>query len=231
MTCCADRHLHWRVLAAICCLLVVLLATMPGCAVAYLAGGMAQNYEYQKELIVPPAYEDLEGRSVAVVVNADMTTQYQFKDLVTKVSGGVAGTLQQEVPNILVKSPREVLRWQYATPQWSAQPLAEIAEQLNVERVVYIDILEFRLHPPGNTWEWEGVASAHVGVINRDGIMPDMFEDEFQVVARFPDVDYLDRAAATSASIDFGLTYEFIKRIGWLFYEHREPKYPDRFQQ
>ncbi len=37
--------------------------------------------------------------------------------------------------------------------------------------------------------------------------------------------------AATSAAIETGLLARFVKKTGWLFYRHLEPKYPDKYKE
>lgn len=199
------------------------------CAAFHLAGAMAQNYEYQKLIQVLPQYSGLEDQSIAVVVDADMATLYEHPDLVANIVGGVSGRIQENVPGARVIDPRVVLGWQYRTPQWNAMPYGQLTEELNVDRVVYIDIHEYRLNPPGNRWEWEGVCAANVGIIERGSFMPDSFADSFNVTARFPTMTGVSRSDAQESQVAFGLLSEFIKRAAWLFYEHEEPKYPDKY--
>lgn len=203
---------------------------LSGCEAAYLIGGMAQNFEYQKEVEVLAEY-DLSGKTVAVVVDADMVTLYEFPDLVAHVTSGVAARIQHNVPEVRVLDPRIVLSWQYNTPQWNAMPYGDIAEELNVDRVVHINIHEYRLHPPGNRWEWEGVCAADVGIIERGSFSPDTFADQFTVIGRFPTIKGVGRDAATAEQIEVGVLAEFIKRAAWLFHDHLEPKYPDKYRQ
>ena len=42
-------------------------------------------------------------------------------------------------------------------------------------RIVYLDVYEYRLHPIGNSWIWEGLCAANVGVIEADSFDPDLF--------------------------------------------------------
>jgi len=201
-----------------------------GCAVGSLIGGMMQNAEYQKQIEVLPKYDDLEGRTVAIIVDADMATLYQFPDLVDKITGGVTMRIGRDVPNVSVLRPQDVLAWQWRTMQWNALTYGEIAEQLGVDRVVYIEIYEYRLNPPGNQWLWDGVAAARVSVIERDGFDPDAFAETVDVIAKFPDIEGVDKTGATAYQIEMGLLADFIKRCAWVFHTHLEPKYPDRFR-
>jgi len=197
---------------------------------ANLGGGMAQNFEYQKELQILPKYSGLEGKRIAVVVDADMSLLYDYPALVNTVTGGVTARIGHYVPNASLVNPDAVIAWQWRTPQWNALPYGQIAQTLNVERVVHIEIYEFRLNPPGNRWLWEGVAGANVSVIEADAIDPDLFVDTFPIVAKFPQVEHIDRSHVAQADVEKGLLYKFIQEITWLFHEHLEPKYPDKYQ-
>lgn len=201
-----------------------------GCAFTNLIGGMSQNYEYSKQIEVLPEYSDLENRTVAVVVAVDMSLLYEYPTLVAKISDGVARRIARDVPGARVLPSGTVVAWQYRTPQWEALPYGDIADQLNVDRVVYVDLYEYRLNPPGNSWEWEGAAAANVGIIERGGFVADVFADEFHVVAKFPQESYITRESADRETIEFGLLSELIKRTAWLFHTHLEPKYPDKYK-
>ncbi len=206
------------------------LALLGGCAVVKLFGGMAQNYEYQKRIEVLPQYSGLEDQTVAVIVEADLSTLYEHPDTVAKIAGGVVGRLRRDVPNVRVVDPGVVINWQYRTPQWNALPYGQIAEQLGVNRLVHIDLYEYRFHPPGNRWEWEGACSANVGVVERDGFDPDTFVEVFAVESRFPTIKGVGLANATQSQIELGLLAEFIRKTAWLFHTHLEPKYPDKYR-
>lgn len=210
-------------------LLGVALAT-GGCQLGALIGGMAQNAEYQKQLRVPPIYDGLENQSVAVIVDADLSIRARFPMLVQNITHGVSGRLARDVPGATVMSPDYVLRWQYQTPQWNALGFEEMAATLGVSRIVHIEVYEYRLHPEGNQWLWEGVCAASVGVIEADGIAPESYVDSFDIVGAFPTIKGVTRNGATAEQVDYGVTAEFIKRTAWLFHTHLEPKYPDKYR-
>lgn len=208
----------------------VSIPVMGGCAIGYIGAGMAQNFEYQKLVEVLPRYEGLEHHTVAVVVDADLATLYEHPTLCDTVAEGVTHRLGEKVSGIRLLPQRYVRSWQFSTPQWNALPYGDIARELNVDRVVLIDIQDFRLHPRGNRWMWDGQCIAMVGIIERDGIEPDELADIFQVSARFPKLKELDRQGASEQAIQTGLYVEFIKHVGWLFYPHVQPKYPGKYK-
>jgi hypothetical protein len=218
-----------RVLIAVAVAAASTLLT--GCEIARLGGAMAQANEDQKLVEVLPKYDGLPGHTVAVIVDADMSTLYEYPYLVAKLTNEVSAQISKFVPECKgVQPPSAVINWQYRTPQWSALPFGELADQLNVDRVVHIDVLEYRLNPPGNRWLWEGVCVARVGIIERGGIDPDTFVQTFDINAKFPSITGVGRESASETAIQTGLLYSFVQKTGWLFYKHEEPKHPDRYR-
>ena len=136
--------------------------------------------------------------------------------------------LDKNVPGVRVLDPRYSVTWIHQTPGWPTLPLADLAKELDVDRVVVIDIFEYRLNPEGNSFLWDGVAAANVSVVERDGIDPDSFAEEFQVISKFPDMEGIGKAQAGPREIEIGLQKTFVDQVGFLFYDHAEEKYPDR---
>ncbi|MHC5008406.1 MAG: hypothetical protein ACYTGF_13725 [Planctomycetota bacterium] len=212
---------------------IVLLAgslLLAGCGIERLVGGMAQNYEYQKVIEVHARYADLEGKTVAVLVDVDMGTLYDHPEVMLTIANNVSREIAIGVPSARVVAPNYVSEWQFRTPMWSAMPYGEIADSLGVDRVVHIDLYEYRLHPAGNRWLWEGVCAANIGIIERNGLDPDSYADVFSIESTYPPLKGVGRDSATAELIQTGLLALFIEKTGWLFYSHFEPKYPDKFQ-
>lgn len=203
--------------------------TMWSCAIGKLLGGMAQNYEYTKLVEVHPVYSDLENKTVAVIVDVDLVTLYEHPDVAVTIGANVARRLSTNVPGIKVVPPSLVSQWQFRTPQWNTLPYGEIAQKLNVDRIVHIDVHDFRLHPPGNQWLWDGLCGASVGIIERDGYDPDSYVDTFNVTVAFPDMPGVTRENASAQGVQTGLLTLFTRQTSWLFFTHLEPKYPDHY--
>ena len=217
---------RWTILG----LIALAGSTLAGCEAAHLFGGMAQNFEYSKQIEVLSKYDGLENQSVAVIVQSDMATMYEHPDLEYSIAIGIAGRIQKEVPGVKVVDPRRVHTWKFRTPQWSSMPMGEIATRLDVDRLVHVDIYEYRLHPPGNRYLWDGVCAANVGVIERSGYDPDTFVDSFNVESRYPDLEGVGRENASPSQIQSGVLVPFVQRTAWLFHTHLEPKHPDKYK-
>jgi hypothetical protein len=207
------------------------MSAMSGCVVAHLWGAMAQNAEYQKIIEVPARYDGLQGKRTAVLVDADMSVLYEYPDLVGKITSGMTARLGRDVPDIKMLPAGVVVAWQWRTAQWNAMPYGEICEALGVDRLVFIDVYEYRLNPPGNRYLWEGVCAANIGVVERDGFDPDSFIDTFGMTSAFPTVKGVSRSDASANQIEKGLLGDFIKNSAQLFHFHKKPKHPDKYQR
>ncbi len=216
-----------RCLAAAVLAGTVLLAG-DGCIAAGIASAVGANIEKNKEIEVLAKYRGLENKSVAVLAHTDQRTAYEFPTAIPNVVGNVASELTQNVAGVRVMDPRYSITWMHQTPGWPTAPLADLANELDVDRVVVIDIYEYRLNPLGNSFLWDGVAGANIGIVERDGIDPDSYAEEFQVIAKFPDMEGIGKAQAGAREIEIGLQKTFVDMVSYLFYDHIEAKYPDR---
>lgn len=214
---------HTLLLASIACASLAL-----GGCIAGAVGAIGQQIERGKKLDVPAAYDGLEGKTCAVIVNADYATLVEHPAVVKNITANVSARIAQYVKDATVLPPATVLGWQYRTPQWRAMPYGDIAKELGVERLVFIDLYEYRLNPTGNSYLWDGVAGGHIGVVEADSLAPDEFVFTSNVVSKFPDKEGVGRESARREDIELGLLTLFIQRSSWLFYRHIEDKYPDK---
>lgn len=191
-----------------------------------MVAAVSGQLERAKKIEVLAEYEGLRHRSVAVVVQSDLSLLYEHPTVAPNVAANLAARISAEVEGARVLDPRAVLQWQWQTPNWTSLPYGQIAEELGVERVVVVDIHEYRLHPPGNSWLWDGVAGATVGIIERGGFEVDEFAQTYSVFEKFPDMEGVARDSANARQVETGLLTKFIQRVAWLFYDHLEDKYP-----
>ena len=204
-------------------LLTIFITTFEsGCGILGFIGHGKQAMEDQM-LIEKPEEYSLEGYKVAVVIDTDLAIHYEHPGVSTAIAGAVAARIAKNVPNVEVVRPDEVARWQFETKQWSAMPSTDIAKSLGVDRVVFIDLQNYSLTPPGNAWLWEGRCSAMVGIIEADSYEHDGFADSYEITAEFPKrPSVLSREEEKESTIQQGLLSEFIKKTSWLLARSRK---------
>ena len=198
-----------------------------GCFVAQLAGAVGQNIERYKKIEVLAEYDGLIDKTCAVVVQCEPSILYENGSVYGTIAMNVSKRLQENVKGIKVLDFRQVMQWQYQTPSWSMLSYGEMAEELGVERVVFIELYEFRLHPAGNSYLWDGACAATLGVIEEDGWDPDSFAKTWEIESSSQTSRVSGVKAPTAAQIQMGLMAKFVDETSWVFYRHIEDKYPD----
>lgn len=217
------RHYRGIRVAMLSAAIVPMLALQQGCIVAGVAAVAGKGIEETRPKKVKGEYHGLEGKSYAVVVSADRGLQAEYPALVTELTARINDRLYGNAKASAFIPSQEVLRYLYEHPQWVARPYGELAATLSVDRLVVIDVSEFRLHDPGNQYLWEGVAAGTVSVIEADSSLPDEFVFQRAIRVTFPDQTGVDQSQFTRQAVSSVLLVRFVDRASWLFYDHEEP--------
>ena len=120
-------------------LLVATTLVLAACQLPGIVGAIGHNIEREKKIEVLAKYTGLDNKRVAVMVKADMGVLYEHPTLMPNVSANLSQRLHENVSGIKVLDPRTVLNFQYQRPSWAAMPLGQVAEELDVDRIVVVD--------------------------------------------------------------------------------------------
>jgi hypothetical protein len=221
-----SRSLTSAVLTGALLAPLAMLAT--GCSAGAFIGGMAESYRRNSTRTVEAEYRGLEGKNFAVLVTAPAVVQAEFPQLVDRVTTEITARLAENnqanasgfVP------PDRVINWMYNRPNWVARPLGDIAKELGVQRIIYVDITEYRLNDTGNSYLWDGIAAATISVVEADGVLKDDFAFNKAISVKFPDQGGFTQNDIPRAGVNTELTRRLTERSAWLFYTHEEPYYP-----
>ncbi len=201
-------------------------AIVGGCAAGQLVGGMLSSYERTGSRDVEAKYRGLAGKNFAVVVHADRIIQADFPEVVGDLTITIARRLADPANAVgaagYVPGDR-VLQYQYNNPRWVVMSWRELAEEMGVERLIVVELTEFRLSDPGNQYTWAGVASGIVRVVETDGPSGDIPVLQEPITVRFPDQDGYGPMQIPASGIRLALCKRFVDRASWLFYDHQEP--------
>ncbi len=201
-------------------LLTGLLITAPGCEVIGLPFAAMDREEGPQTFA--PKYHDMEGRHVAVLVLADEYVRHRFPDAAVSVSAAVSRNLTQSVPGLTTVSPDQVAEYQKQNPFWSAVPPRDLITALAVERLIVIDIAEYRTQEPGNAHLWRGVIDANVAVHEAEATDPDDKTFEEHVRAEFPESTTVGLTRGDDQTIQLAVLRTFARRASGLFHEYQE---------
>lgn len=218
----------WRGTAAVG--LALAAGLLPaGCAAVGFIGALEQERRRHSTRDVLAEYTGFQGRTFAVIVAADRIIQSNFPAVVPWITQRVTQNLAENLRGVAAGyvPAEDVLAFQANTPQWVAMPLGRVAEELGVDRLIVIELLEYRLHDPGNRYLWDGVAMGTVSVVEADSTAPDARAFERSVRVTFPDRSGIGPEQLSLAAVNSELSRRFLTRASWLFYDHKEPYYPD----
>jgi hypothetical protein len=209
--------------------LLAFVCASTGCNILGFGGAMIENYRRSSTKVIKPEYTGLKGKNWAVVVIADRSIQAELPDLVPWMTGKICDRLTKEQPKIVAAGmvPAErILRYQYDHPSWVSMPHGDLAKALTVDRLIIVEIIEYRLNDPGNQYLWSGLAAGSVGVVETESPTPDEFGFEKSVRVKFPDDENYWPNDFDRPTIATALGGRFLDRVTWLFYSHDEPYYP-----
>lgn len=207
--------------------LVLSSGLLVGCeAIGWVAKGIHDSGSTQ----VPAKYRGLQGKTFAVIVDADRAVQSDYPGTVTiitteltrRIAGGQDGH-GAGVGAAGVIPAEDVLRFQGRRPGWVAMNPRDLAKELGVDRLIFIDISEYRLTDPGNSYVWNGIAAATVGVVEADSKLFDDYAFRERVQVKFPDKENTGAMEIPGDTVQLELLRRFVNRCTWLFFDHEEP--------
>lgn len=210
-----------RVVVGLMCSMV--LMPMGGCAVGELIGGMADSAHRSGSSEVPAEYTGLAGRSFAAVVAIDRSTQARFPTLAAELTARVNTRLAESAGASGWVPPDQIIAFLNNNPSWPAWPRDRLTAEFGVERLIVVDVGEFRLYETGNQYLWDGLAQGSVSVFESDSAAP-----EFEAFARdvrvvFPDQQGYGPGELPESAVASELLRRFVDRAVWLFHDHEEP--------
>lgn len=199
------------------------MSVMSGCTALGFIGAMADSYERTGTSDIKAKYDGLEGKTFAVVVAADRSIQSDNPEIVPLLTNQVTRDLTENCGASGVVPAEEVLRFQYQRPGWIAMTPTDLAKELEVERLVYVDLSDFNLTDEGNPYLWNGVAAATVQVLEADSDLGDTFAFREYIRVTFPDQEGLSPMQIPGETVRLELSRRIIHRVSWLFFDHKEP--------
>lgn len=209
---------------------VTLALSGSGCQVAGLIAVAGDTMERTGSHDVYAEYQGLRDKNFAVLIVVDRATASEHPRMVNRLTNSITDMLMEQKDLIgfagRVPGPY-VLAFQFGNPSWVSWPYQRIAEEFTVERLIVVDIFDYRLQEPGNSYVWKGKIGARVGVIEADGPASDEFIYTKDIVVGFPDKDGYTPNDYSQGQVQATLEKRFADRVTWLFYDHEEKNMMD----
>lgn len=202
---------------------LIFVGMQSGCEIIAFPFFAYNEFQKTQSTMVPAEYAGLDGQSFAVLVSGDRGLHADFPGIVPQITNQVSERLKAETKATGYVPAQAMLRYQYENPGWSAMAFSEVAGELGVDRLVVVDVQEFRLNDPGNRFLYDGVAAATIAVIEADGFSPDDIAFEFFVNVTFPDAGGFGPEDFSQQEVASVLMTRFVNRATWPFYDAEIP--------
>jgi hypothetical protein len=194
------------------------------CLTVALVSGCGQARSLNEEVIdVKAQYVDLANRSVAIVVSMSDFAEFNHPEARKAITEEMARRIQANVPGVTLTSPTEILKWQKDNEYWATRPPSMLIDQLKVERLVLVEVGEYRTHEPGDKHVLRGVISASINVVEADAADPDNFGASFTKNTMYPEPgeSKIGRVGDSEELIETRTQIRFCESAAGLFYDHQ----------
>lgn len=205
--------------------IMVLLLFGSICGGCQFFGVMAASSERFEEVDLPAEYRGLDGKTIAVLIDAPYEIQYEYPMVVPTLTDLInlrIISMLSDKTRVLATS--ETLNYQADNVYWTGEDYRDLAAELQVDRLVVIDLIEYRLLDSGNSYVWDGRCSGDVLVIEADGIDPSTPVYTKRVYSKYPKISGVSRDSEPRSAIERGLMLDFTQRVVWLFADHQRTK-------
>ena len=209
---------------------VASMMSMSGCVIGTIVGGMAESYRRESTKTVKAETDVLQGKSFAVLVSCDRSIEESAPGLTAMLTSKISDRLADPaldagttgvVPSALV------IQYTYDNPGWRAKTNEDLGKALGgVQRLVFVELTEFRTKEPGNEYLYDGVCAGTISVAETDSKLADYYTFERSVLVKFPDDRGRRPDEIPETAIRSELLRRFVDRATWPFYTHEEPYYP-----
>ncbi len=181
-------------------------------------------FDNEQKVMVKAAYPGLQDRKVAVLVSADDVVAMRYPQAPDEIGRGVSRAVTAELPGTHLLTPDQIDTFTDTHKSWVSMPRSDVAKQLDVQRVVTIDLHEYRTREAGNAHIWLGVVKATIDVYEADGSEPDasIYRSIIEIV--HPENQSVGAGVLNSddRTIELGMVKQFSTMAAHLFADHVE---------
>ncbi|MEM9021794.1 MAG: hypothetical protein AAGC44_14640 [Planctomycetota bacterium] len=178
-----------------------------------------------KTFNVKQQYAGLDNRSVAVLVATGDYIDSNYPEVREQLTREVTQRIATSVPGVQVTNPEQVLRFQQDNPFWTARAPSELIRALNVQRLVIVELGEYRTHEPGDQHILRGVVTGNVNVLEAEAPDPNNFAFNQSIRSAFPEesrskIGY-SRVTLNEDIVETEARRRFAVDAAGIFYDHK----------
>ena len=113
---------------------------------------------------VKAEFAGLEGKTVAVVIEADKSLVYEWPDVRRRLSEIIRVELNRRLDDVVVVPPLRVIRYQDANLRWHLMDRGELGRKFGADYVLQVVLAEYGVREPGSASLFRGRVHAAASV-------------------------------------------------------------------
>ncbi len=170
-------------------------------------------------------FDALKGHSVAVVIFADVNTQYEYPAAQMELSALIAHELGRHVKDVRVIDTRKVIRYQHENIYWDSMPKTQLGEIFGADYILFVSLLQYTTREPGSMNLSRGIISAEVSVYDTS-LAEHQSRVKYwpEISVAFPEDDPMGRLGANEQRIRERTEKLFVDKVVKKFYDHKVSK-------
>jgi len=158
---------------------------------------------------------------VAIVIYADWATSLEYVGARDEIAVFVTARIHEMIPTAKLVNAKEIIHWQDDTQEWQGMPVKEIGTHFGVDRVLYIELLDYHTREPGSKNLMRGRIHAVARVYETDtpGDKP-VWEREIDVY--WPKVAPVNSLQSSDVTVRRRVLEAFSDELVGNFFDRRE---------
>lgn len=199
------------------CTALLLCTGLSACNVAgYVAYSMQQDVPKE----VKARYTGLENERVAIMVQSSSFVYSMSPHGPDKVGYGMGAKMQASIEGVTVIPKDIVDTYKRKNRGWIAYEPARIMEDLGVNRVVLVDLYEYRTHEPGDPHVKMGIMAANISVLSLDEYDPNTIAFSTDVRTQWPKDTKVGAVTLDDNKVEQVTLNYFLREAAGLFYDY-----------
>jgi len=191
-----------------------------GLSACNVAGYVAHSMQQDVPKEVKAKYTGLENKRVAVMVQSSSFVYSMSPQGPDKVGYGIGAKMQANIEGVTVIPKDIVDTYKRKNRGWIAYEPARVMKDLGVDRVVLVDLYEYRTHEPGNPHIKMGIMASNVSVLSLEEYDPNTIAFSTDVRTQWPKDTKVGAVTLDDAKVEQVTLNYFLREAAGLFYDY-----------
>jgi hypothetical protein len=173
---------------------------------------------------VKAEFNGLSEKTVAVIVYADKSVQFEYADVQLSVSAIVTGELAKHVKKVKVVDPRRIIKYQDENVYWDEKDKTELGKLFGADYVLFITLVEYSTREPGSVNLYRGRITAQAGLYKVG--LPERTARVWQdkdIRVLYPEHDPTGQPQENDREMRVKTEATFAEKLSKKFYDHKAP--------